>query len=154
MWDDIIRNIEKMMEDIFSDWEKDVERIKKEIEENKGKGYYYGFRYEIGPDGVPHFEEWDNISQKDGDTRTKIEKIGDVWEITVELKDMKKEDISVTSYENKLLIEAKNDKIDYKKELKFPFNVDDAGVHAGYENDKLKITIIGGKIKGRRIEIE
>ncbi len=136
--------------------------------EFRNRPFVYGFSFRMGPDGIPHFEQF-------GDTRfgkygprgeakdSKREPLTDIIEtdeaviITMELPGIEKEDISLEAIENNLVIEVDTETRKYHKELKLPENLDIDKIEANYKNGVLDIKIKRKKEekkKGKKIEVK
>ena len=136
--------------------------------EFRNRPFVYGFSFRMGPDGIPHFEQF-------GDTRfgrygprrdskdAKREPLTDIIEaedyvtITMELPGIEKKDINLEIVENNLIIDVDTEVRKYHKELKLPEKLDTDNIVANYKNGVLDIKIMRKKeekMKGKKIEIK
>ncbi len=153
---------------IFEEFEKQIEEMnelmEKMMHETGKEPLVYGFSMHIGPDGIPHVEQFGNVRQ-DG-----LSQIGglpspkgqDVKEpfassiideknkelcITVEMPGVRKEDIELNATENHLVIKADSNGRKYFKTITNPSPVVPDSAGAKYNNGVLEIIL---KLKGRR----
>jgi HSP20 family protein len=131
------------------------------------KPFVYGFSVRLGPDGVPHIQQFGNTKfSKMGDTGesddTSREPLTDVIEtkdqvtITVELPGVAKKDINLEVLEESLTIDVDSESRKYHKELKIPENLDPDSINANYKNGVLDIVLKRRKEKpkkGKKIDI-
>ncbi|MEM0020879.1 MAG: archaeal heat shock protein Hsp20 [Fervidicoccaceae archaeon] len=162
IFDEFFREIEGEFDRLFSE---DLERIEK-LTKGEKKPLIYGFRVTIGPDGVPHFEEFGNV--KRAGMRPKIteerEPLVDVFEsgntltIVAELPGVEKDKIDVKVHEGKLIIRASNGERKYYKEIELPKKVKKESAKAQYRNGVLEVKFeleeTGEKEEGERIKVE
>lgn len=131
--------------------------------------FVYGFSFRVGPDGIPHFEQFGDtkFSRPKGpfgkDKESKREPLTDIIEaedhvvITMELPGIEKKDINLEVVEDSLVIDVDTAMRKYHKELRLPENLDMDTIEANYKNGVLDIKIQRKKdeIKqGRKIEIK
>ncbi|MCZ7382154.1 MAG: Hsp20/alpha crystallin family protein [Candidatus Methanoperedens sp.] len=153
---------------IFEEFEKQMEEMnelmEKMMHEAGREPLVYGYSMHIGPDGIPHVEQFGNVRQ-DGLPQTgglQAPKEQDVREpfassiideknkelcITVEMPGVRKEDIELNATENQLVIKADSNGRKYFKTITNPSPVVPDSAGAKYNNGVLEITL---KLKGRR----
>lgn len=156
---------------IFDDWFlRDIDEFFREFLEDferelKGP-IVYGFRMTIGPDGVPHIEEFGNVKRVGA--RPKIseerEPLYDIYEepdkitIYVELPGVEKDKIDVSATEREVIVRASDGNRKYYKEIPLPVEVDPSTARAQYKNGVLEIKIDKKvkeeKKKGIKIKVE
>ncbi|MGC9186503.1 MAG: archaeal heat shock protein Hsp20, partial [Fervidicoccaceae archaeon] len=125
----------------------------------------YGFRLTIGPDGIPHFEEFGNV--KRAGIRPKIseerEPLVDIFEsgnmltVVAELPGVEKDKIDVKVQNNKLIIKASNGERKYYKEIELPKPVKKDTAKAQYKNGVLEVKFELEEKKGgeeQKIKVE
>ncbi len=160
-WDSIF---DRMLEDInamfrdFARWPEFPEKIRPFIRDDKTEDekvdilgpFVYGFKYTIGPDGEPQFEEFGNIkpSPKGAITSESREPLVDIMEadpdelkIIVELPGVRKEDIKLKTTERTMLITAGHGEYNYQKKLDLPVEVQPETAKARYNNGVLEVTL-------------
>lgn len=160
----------KELEEKLEDFEKEVFRLHsispEDISNTYKKPIVYGFRIEIGPDGVPKIYEFGNV-KRGGKSRVIVtderEPLVDVYEeedkirVIAELPGIDENKIKVEALEdNKILIEASNHDRKYRKEVQLPTEVDIDTAEATYRNGVLEITIKKKhkEKKGKQIQVK
>ena len=132
------------------------------------KPFVYGFSVRVGPDGIPHVQQFGDTrfrkgpkySDEQGGEReplTDIIEAEDHVAITLELPGVEKEDINMEIEEETLIIDVDTESRKYHKELKLPENLDSESIEATYKNGVLDIVIKRKKEKpkkGKRINIK
>jgi HSP20 family protein len=153
---------------IFEEFEKQIEEMNEFMEKmmyEAGKEpLVYGNSMHIGPDGIPHVEQFGNVRQdgleqiagfpgpKDQDVREPfassiIDEKNKELCITVEMPGVRKEDIELNATENQLVIKADSLGRKYFKTITNPSPVVPDSAGAKYNNGVLEITL---KLKGRK----
>ncbi|MFQ6124485.1 MAG: archaeal heat shock protein Hsp20 [Candidatus Heimdallarchaeota archaeon] len=178
-WDDIF---ERMLKDInamfrdFARWPDFPPRIRhfdKEIKVKPDKDlkirrpFVYGFKYSLGPEGQPQFEEFGNVrpSPRGAITFESREPLIDIIEgpnelkIIVELPGVRKEDIKLKTTDRMMQIKAGKGEYMYQKKLTLPYEVQPETAKAQYNNGVLEVTIKirhpkEGDVSGQNIPIE
>ncbi|MGC9112215.1 archaeal heat shock protein Hsp20 [Acidilobus sp.] len=149
-FDDIFDEIDDLMrrfEEEFEDMERDFEDLLKNAPTKEGP-YYYGVRVYVGPDGVPHIEQFGNI-KKEGRGKVIIsdetepmvdvmERDDEVW-VVADLPGVDKDQIKVSATERTVSIRAEGDKRKYSKEVELPAVVDPSSAKATFKNGVLEI---------------
>lgn len=169
-FEDLFREFEEMIRDLertFREFEEyDREFIERWSRDFKGKPLIWGYRVEIGPDGVPRVEYFGNVKRKFGKpvVTEEREPIIDVFEdeetITVlaELPGVSKDKINVEVSEDKrkLYIKASDTNRKYYKEVDLPSPVDPESAKAEYRNGILEVKLKKTKkeTKGYSIKID
>lgn len=130
----------------------------------------YGYTYRVGPDGIPHYEEFTNMDQdqipsqipgqqkqlnKAKDPLVDIQESDKEIYVTIELPGIEKENIDLEVNNEKLTIKAE-DKEHFFKEIKLPSEVKTKNNDAKFNNGVLSITLkkTKPKKKGKKINIE
>ncbi len=152
-FDDMLDDMRKRMERVFSGALKDLE---------SGKPYVWGYTFRMGPDGKPEFHQFgDTGALKPWVSESKREPLTDVMEreesisITVELPGVEKNEIALRSTASKVTIEVKNPQRPYYKEVDLPSAVDPDSVEATFKNGVLDITLKKTEGKaGREVKID
>jgi len=150
----------KRRRSIFDDIDEFFEEFEREIEEmferfsrmgaREVRGpIVYGFRVTVGPDGVPHIEEFGNVKRVGARPRISEERepIYDIYEepdkvvIYVELPGVEKDKIDVSVSEKEVIVKASDDNRKYYKEIALPTEVIPSTAKAQYKNGVLEIKI-------------
>lgn len=135
------------------------------------KPFVYGFSIKVGPDGIPHIQEFGNtrpirkaIGKKEGLAAiNEREPLTDVIEsdkeicITIELPGVEKKDINLDATEESLSIDVDTEERKYHKNIQLPSKIDPETIAATYNNGVLDIAIKRQKErakKGKKIEIK
>ncbi len=117
---DIFDEIDELMrrfEEEFESMEEEFENMLKSAPAQEGP-YFYGVRVTIGPDGVPHIEQFGNI-KKEGKNKVIIseetepmvdvmERGDEVW-VIADLPGVDKDQIKVSATENGVSIKAEGE---------------------------------------------
>ncbi len=178
------RSIFDIFDEMFRDFEEEMYRILRELEEygkytpireeiKEGKGerriigpYVYGFRITIGPDGRPVVEEFGNVKRRFGRPVISEERepLVDIFEgdeeitVVAEIPGVEKNkiDVEVTEDRRKLVIRASNGGRKYYKEVELPAEVDPNTAKANYKNGVLEVRLkkIKKEKKGFEIKVE
>jgi len=132
----------------------------------EGGPYVYGWSMRMGPDGIPHIEEFGNIRGIASGMREGLpggrEPLVDVQEtdkqviVTAELPGVDKSDINLETTENSLGIRVDTEKRKYYKDIDLPVTVKPESAKAKYNNGVLEVVLdkSGPARKGKKIEIE
>jgi len=163
-WDNIF---DRMLEDInamfrdFAKWPQHPGRTRPFMFDDKSEDelidkdseirgpFVYGFRYRLGPDGKPEFEEFGNVRTSPrgaiaSDSREPLVDIlhgSDELKILIELPGVRKEDISLKTTENSMRIVAIHGDYRYEKILDLPVEVQPESATAQYNNGVLQVTL-------------
>jgi HSP20 family molecular chaperone IbpA len=163
--------------DDFEDQFKQMEQQMNAIFNQMTKGYisqqhdpntkFYGWSYQMGPDGQPHYQELGNLpemqsSQPQHQLQQTREPFIDLQEgdkeiyITIELPGAEKEDIDLDVTNTILRIEVNNEKHPFQKEIELNTEINKKKTEATYNNGVLSITLEKqkSKKKGKRINIK
>ena len=152
----------------FGEFEREIEQMNELINrmmQSMGKEpQVYGFSMQVGPDGVPHFERFGNLIPlgKESDVREPfttsfMDEKNKQFNITAEMRGIKKEEIELNATEEEVIIKANNDARKYYKFLKTPCPVDPESAAAKYNNGILEVTFSFKDMKkqdGKSIKIE
>ena len=152
------RNMEKIFRESMSSFDH---------EEMDKKPFIYGFSIRMGPDGIPHIQQFGNT--KFGrhrftgeEDKSEREPLTDIIEaenhiaITMELPGVEKEDITMELTESTLTIDVDIESRKYHKELDLPDDLDLESIEATCKNGVLDIVIKRKKAKpqkSKRIKI-
>ncbi|WP_455391556.1 archaeal heat shock protein Hsp20 [[Eubacterium] cellulosolvens] len=131
------------------------------------KPFVYGFSVRIGPDGIPHIQQFgDTKLRSPGSPReapegsreplTDIIEADDRVTITLELPGVEKKDINLEAVEDSLTIDVDSETRKYHKKIRLPENLDLDTIDANYKNGVLDIVIKRKKErpkKGKKIDI-
>lgn len=165
-FDEQFRRTEEYMNRIFREAYRNAMKGEGPAQEGGGP-YVYGWSFRVGPDGVPHFEEFGNVPRMGagGVTPTQLESrepLVDVIEakdsisVTAEVPGVDKEDIEVEVTEDSLTIRVDKEDRKYYKHIELPAPVDSNSATATYRNGILDIEIkkaVPEQKKGRKINI-
>lgn len=128
---------------------------------------YYGVSVDVGPDGVPHVQQFGNVHPEGqgaiesgvrepyvtsfvDDERHKLR-------VTAEMPGIEKSDVKVEALDDRLMIRAEGKDRRYEKALPLRIPVDTESAKATYNNGVLEITLDLKKPerpKGRDIQVE
>jgi HSP20 family protein len=171
--------------EFFGDFDEEFERMRERmdkifqhamkepfLDENlTKKPFVYGFSVRVGPDGVPHVQEFGNtrpirkaLGKKEGLAAiNEREPLTDVIEsekeicITIELPGVEKKDINLDATEETLTIDVDGEERKYHKRIELPARIDPETIAATYKNGVLDIAIKRQKAqerKGKKIDIK
>ncbi|MEM1645768.1 MAG: Hsp20/alpha crystallin family protein [Ignisphaera sp.] len=153
-WDEFYRKTKELMDKLFNEIMMGFEKILEEIEDNPDEMKAFGFRIEIGPDGVPKIYRFSSSEHKQRKPRVVIveenEEIqepfvdvyneGEIIRIIAELPGVNEQDIKVISIDRKhILVEAMNSNRRFRKEVKLPTEIDVKSIEKYYRNGLLEI---------------
>ena len=132
----------------------------------KGGPYVYGWSMRVGPDGIPHIEEFGNTRGIPGAVQKGLpagrEPLVDVLEtdsevkVEAELPGVGKDDVNLETTENRLVIKVDTEKRKYYKDVDLPTTVDPETAKASYNNGVLEV-VLDKKVeepKGTKIQID
>lgn len=134
--------------------------------EDQQNMHIYGWTYQVGADGQPHFQEFGNMPNirqvKQQQSLGEREPLIDVQEgdieiyVTAELPGVNKKDIHLEISENILKINVDNEQHPYYKEITLSTKLNENKTDATYNNGVLSITLekIKPTKKGKRINIK
>lgn len=148
-------SFDKVFEEMWEDLISMLEGFEPSLKENQFPNeefspLVWGLRMNIGTDGKPRFEQFGNTPQKDLrgihpsiDREPLVDVIEEeeVLRIIAEVPGVSKEEISLSTTENRLLIEAKSNKRNYFKELELPVEVIPEDAKARFKNGVLEVTL-------------
>ena len=172
-------------DDFWTDFDDEFERMRERMdkifqhamkepvfnEDMTKKPFVYGFSIRVGPDGVPHIQQFGNtkpirkaLTKDEGlaaiDER---EPLTDVIEsedeicITIEMPGVEKKDINLDAKNDSLTIDVNTEERKYHKSIPLPNKIDPDTIVATYKNGVLDISIKRKKEKekkGKRIDIK
>ena len=174
--DRMIEEMEKEMADTFSEMEnimpRDMVRVRRLPDGSVRREYgpfVYGYSVKIGPDGKPIVREFGNIKpgpsgegrpplnlQNQREPLVDIIEEDDELKVVAELPGVDKKDVSLYLDEHRLTISVETPDRRYHKELKLPYEIDEASSKSTYKNGVLETVLKRKerKDKGKRIKIE
>jgi len=176
-WSEDFFDIDRIFEDLMRLMREFERRFYEEMREFKPEKqgrferiegpYIYGFSITIGPDGKPIIQEFGNVRKIRGKPSIVEERepLVDVFEsedevsVVAELPGVEKDkiDVKVTEDGKTLIINARDEKRKYYKEIELPARVDPSSAKASYKNGVLEVKLkkIGkGEGKGVKIQVE
>jgi HSP20 family protein len=165
---DSFRDVDESFRQTREDMAKILDRARKgELQGAQNGGpYVYGWSLRVGPDGVPHFEEFGNTKGlKTGPAEglpSGREPLVDVIEaetevkVTAELPGVEKKDVELETTEESLTIKVDTEKRKYFKEVALPTTVKADSAKATYNNGVLEVGLEKKtqEQKGKKIDIE
>ncbi|MEM1560083.1 MAG: archaeal heat shock protein Hsp20 [Ignisphaera sp.] len=164
---DVFDDLFKELNEELNEFMNQVWRMKPFTEESidiSRKPIVYGFRIEIGPDGVPRIYEFGNVRRTPRGRVTVAEErepLVDVYEeedkirVVAELPGVDEDKIKVRALDDKrIVIEASNHSRKYRKELELPVEVDVDSADAVYKNGVLEITFKKKSVERKSKEIK
>jgi len=152
IFNELFRELQEEIDDFLEEVWRTRPFVPSELSEVSRKPIVYGFRIEIGPDGIPKIYEFGNVKRMPRGRITVVtderEPLVDVYEegdkirIVAELPGVDENKIKVQALdERRILIEASNHDRRYRKELDLPAEVDIDSAEAVYKNGVLEITL-------------
>ncbi|MEM1645955.1 MAG: archaeal heat shock protein Hsp20 [Ignisphaera sp.] len=165
IFDELFRDLNEELNEFLEE----VWRLRPFAEESPDIGkkpIVYGFRIEIGPNGVPKVYEFGNVKRTPRGRVTVVEErepLVDIYEeedkirVVAELPGVDEDKIKVQALDDKrVVIEASNHNRKYRKELELPVEVDVDSADAVYKNGVLEITFKKKSIerKGKEIKVK
>ena len=169
VFDDVFEEFEELIrrfEDEFEDMEKEFEELIKSEGRRPESPYFYGVRIYVGPDGVPHVEQFGNIKKggkgkvilsEETEPMVDVMEHGDEVLIVADMPGVEKDQIKINATEDKLYIRAEGDKRKYYKEVELPAEVDPSTAKATYRNGVLEVRIKkkgGAQPQGVEVKVE
>jgi HSP20 family protein len=166
------RNLWREHEDGFRQMREEMNRMiekarKGELDSPENGGpYVYGWSMRVGPDGVPHVEEFGNTKTIPTTFNKGLpsgrEPLVDVIQtdenvkVIAELPGVEKEDVDLEIGENRLVIKVDTEKRKYYKDVKLPATVDSEKITAKYNNGVLEVVLDkkAPETKGKKIQID
>lgn len=153
--DDLLRELQEEMEEFERRFARMLSQPLEELKEfGVGKPIVYGFRIEIGPNGVPRIYEFGNVRRSVRGGRPRIvvseerEPLTDVYEeddkirVVLEMPGVDENKIKVEALDDRrILVEASNHDRKFKKEIELPVQVDVDTAEAVYKNGVLEIRL-------------
>jgi len=132
---------------------------------NQEGPYFYGYSCLIGPDGVPHYQEYSNLptqknslptQQTQNDPFVDIQQTDTDIYVTIELPGVEKEAIDIDITETILTLTINQPEHTYTKEIELPSEVLKRKTDATYNNGVLSISLKKRKPKknGTKINIK
>ncbi|MEM0027253.1 MAG: archaeal heat shock protein Hsp20 [Ignisphaera sp.] len=169
------RGIFDLFDELFSELEEELEELERAFRigftplerEEFGKPIIYGFRIEVGPDGIPKIYEFGNV-KRSGRGRPRVivseelEPLVDIYEeddkirIVLEMPGVDENKIKVEALDERhIVVEGSNHERRYKKEIELPVEVDVDSAEAVYKNGVLEIRLKKKKEskKGKLIKV-
>ncbi|MCS7367238.1 MAG: Hsp20/alpha crystallin family protein [archaeon YNP-WB-062] len=155
------RSIFDLFDDLFREFEEELEELEKAFRYGLGPGeraelgkpIIYGFRIEVGPDGVPKVYEFGNV-KRGGRGRPRIvvseelEPLADIYEdedkvrVILEMPGVDENKVKVEALDERhIVVEGSNHDRKYRKEIEIPTDVDVDAAQAIYKNGVLEIRL-------------
>lgn len=154
-WDEFYKKTKELMNKLFSELMMGFEEILGEIEEeDPNKVKVFGFRIEVGPNGVPKIYRLGDAEHGQIKPRVKVvdegeeqqEPLVDIYDegesirVIVELPGVDEQNIKITPIDKKhVLIEAIGNNNRYRKEIELPDEIDVETIKTSYRNGLLEI---------------
>ena len=157
--DDMMKEMEKMMQQAFRNVEQQVPKnLIKERKLDDGSvvremgPIVYGYSVKIGPDGKPEVRKFGNINsfpnvlggglavKEEREPLVDVIKGKDELRVVAEVPGANKEDLRVTADESSLTIESLTGQTRYQKRVELPEIVDPKTAKSTYKNGILEIT--------------
>ncbi|EQB65491.1 MAG: heat shock protein [Thermoplasmatales archaeon I-plasma] len=167
-WEDIhdfLQNSDREYRRFLERWFDAFDEIESIKEQDQPGTYVYGFTYRLGPDGKPEFKEFGNIPREYSDVPsleyrepiTDIQKREGETDITIEIPGVTKDEISIETSDNILIIKVDKEGRKYYKEVELDDEVIPENIKASYSNGVLDIVVKKPPTKkkeGKKIPIE
>ncbi len=128
---------------------------------------YYGVSVDVGPDGVPHVEQFGNLRPGEAEplesgvrepfTTTMVDDDHGQVRVTAEMPGIAKEDIDVEATKDSLIIRADGNDRRYRKTVPLRTPVEEDSASATYNNGVLEVTLGIEKPeppKGKHVDIK
>lgn len=157
------RNPEKgFFEEIKKEMEEMNELINRMMRSTGNEPLVYGFRLQVGSDGMPHVEHFGNVRPSGVETAREpyissiIDEKNNEFNVTAEMPGIRKEDIEVNATESEVVIRVEGDR-KYSKNVKTPCPVNPDSARAKYNNGVLEVTLKlkePSRPKGQTVAIE
>ncbi|MGC9209690.1 MAG: archaeal heat shock protein Hsp20 [Acidilobus sp.] len=153
VFEDLFREFDEIMrrfEEEFDEMEKEFEELMKSEGKSPTSPYFYGIRVYVGPDGVPHVEQFGNIKKggkgkiilsEETEPMVDVMEHGDEVLVVADMPGVEKDQIKVNVTEDKVYIRAEGERRKYYKEVDLPAEVDPSTAKASYRNGVLEIKI-------------
>ena len=132
----------------------------------EGGPYVYGWSMRVGPDGIPHVEEFGNTKGIASGSMEGLpagrEPLVDVLEtedqvkVTAELPGVEKKDVNLETTEHNLTITVSTEKRNYYKNVDLPVSVKADSAKATHNNGVLEVCLDkqAPEKKGKKIQID
>jgi len=169
------RSIFDLFDELFREFEEELEELERAFRRSLspeervelGKPIIYGFRIEIGPDGIPKVYEFGNVKRSvRGRPRIVVseerEPLVDIYEdedkirVVLEMPGVDENKIKVEALDERhIVVEGSNHDRKYRKEIELPTDVNVDAAEAVYKNGVLEIKLPKKKEgkKGKLIKI-
>lgn len=153
-WDEFYRMAREIFYRLLNEFLRDFNEIFGDSMENPGSSRLYGFKIEIGPDGIPKIYRLGNEDSEHKEPRIVVvsdepdaaEPLTDVYDednsirVVVELPGVSEQDIAVTPIDDKhILLEALGSYKRYRKMIELPTEIDAESIRYSYRNGLLEI---------------
>lgn len=157
-WEDFFKEFEEF--DKF--FRRMMERAMRDLKEETGGPFVYGFTYYIGPDGKPVFREFGNVKPSDRGfiVQEEREPLVETYEeddeiiVVAEVPGVSKENINLMAGEDELEISAETPERKYRKRVKLPAPIDPDSVKASYKNGVLEVRMKRKGGEKKRVKVE
>ncbi|MCC6046298.1 MAG: Hsp20/alpha crystallin family protein [Ignisphaera sp.] len=169
------RSIFDLFDELFREFEEELEELERAFRRSLGpeervelgKPIIYGFRIEIGPDGIPKVYEFGNVKRSmRGRPRIVVseerEPLVDIYEdedkirVVLEMPGVDENKIKVEAVDERhIVVEGSNHDRKYRKEIELPTDANVDAAEAVYKNGVLEIKLPKKKEgkKGKLIKI-
>ena len=137
----------------FEEMDRVFERLSNDITKdsvgNKNEPIYYGYSMHIGPDGVPHIEEYGNISSelvaepnteyKEPFTDVIVDEKTQEVIVTLEMPGVEKKDIKLETIKDTIEVRAEKEERKYLKKIPLEVEIKPKSAKANYNNGVLEV---------------
>ncbi|HUW67203.1 MAG: Hsp20/alpha crystallin family protein [ANME-2 cluster archaeon] len=164
---DIFDEMDHEFEEINNMMERMFRTIRSQANVEPGKPLVYGFSMKVGPDGIPHVEQFGNVRPTgkgmiSGDVREPyscniLDSEKNQLCITAEMPGITREDVTVDATDTVVTIKAETKDRKYFKEIPTDAPIDPDSGKAKYNNGVLELTFkLKGDIKpkGKKINVD
>ncbi|MEM0027473.1 MAG: Hsp20/alpha crystallin family protein [Ignisphaera sp.] len=161
-WDEFYRMAREIFNKLFNEFLKDFNDLFEYLGEDPSNRRFYGFKIEIGPDGVPKIyrfgDEWQDkprvtvVDEKPGVDEPLVDVYdeGNSIRVVVEFPGVSEQDIAVAPIDDRhLLLEVVDGYKRYRKEIELPADVESGSIKHSYRNGLIEIVALK---KRKRIE--
>lgn len=148
------RNLFQAIEQEFAEMDKQFERVLKDLKSKDwsrvpaDKIAFYGWSFDVGPDGIPHVHEFGNVKPGEtlpsGTRQPLLSKTSDAargeMHVTVELPGVEKSDVSVDATRDAIRVHAGTGDHTFDTNIQTGDAIDTTTVKATYRNGVLDVT--------------
>ncbi|MEL9940962.1 MAG: Hsp20/alpha crystallin family protein [Ignisphaera sp.] len=156
-WDEFYRMAREIFNRLFNEFLKDFNDLFEDLEENPNSRRFYGFKIEIGPDGIPRIyrfgdeqfeQEGPRVAIVDEEPNTGERLIdvydeGDAVRVVVEFPGIGEQNISVKPVDDRrILLEVVEDSKIFRKEIDLPADIEAKSIKYYYRNGLIEIVAL------------